>query len=314
MSSSGCSGKGLYPVCSWCSTSRSRASHLKEGGNLRAAGEERERSGGGRDGKETGGDLPLNASPKQGMPRRGAPCCVTGCREPLSCPWGGPQRAAAPRDPATSCPGFGELPDQLHPTTSPFPLATGVAPVASTTPWDAVGLGEGGAHHCSPPPPPLPQPLGVPKPFWQRPGVGVRSSEGLGGLTRCPAMAGVLRGGLKQALKGDPVHPRSWGVLLQPGGVAVPDGRPMTANVVPGGSCTTLLPASGSSAVLGRPPGAVGFGGGWGTPGAVGARRPGGSLPAPPSYQRHQPERRLPRAPCPNSRLIPRPAPTRPRD
>lgn len=36
------------------------------------------------------------------------------------------------------------------------------------------------------------------------------------------------------------------------------------------------------------------------------------SLPAPPGYERNQLQRQLPRAPCPNSCLIPQPAPTRP--
>lgn len=104
------------------------------------------------------------------------------------------------------------------------------------------------------------------------------------------------------------MHPRSREVLLWPGGVAVPDGHPVTANVGPGGSCTILLPASGSSMVLEHPPDSRFQGG---------PLRQGldvGSLPAPLRYEREQRERWLPRAPCPNSRLIPGPAPTRPQD
>lgn len=104
----------------------------------------------------------------------------------------------------------------------------------------------------------------------------------------------MIRGGL--------VHPKSRELLLCCGGVTVRDGHPMTRNIVPGSSCTIFLPAAlGSSAVPGW------F---WGDTVAAGA--PMGSLPAPPGYERDQPQRRLPRAPCPNSCLIPKPAPTRP--
>lgn len=164
-------------------------------------------------------------------------------------PWGG-----------CSSPGPCKLLPRVWGTTQPasphhFPIparhgsATSAIHPGSWLPQRMLWGWEHGVH----PIPPLllqlflspPMPSALPKPFHQSPGVG--SSGGLGVQPQCPAVERVLRGALKQALKWGPVHPRSREVLLCPGGVAVPRD--------PAGSCTILLlPASGSSAVLGRPP------------------------------------------------------------